>query len=89
MQLYTLLEHMEWTSADGKHVIYHMLTAIPWPARAAQQHTPPTPLSAWWGTQFDAAAFNCRHRRRPANHIIGWAARWIRLFAQERANALK
>ena len=80
-----LLAGMDWTSADGKHVIYHMLTALPWPQRAAAQAAPATPLSAWLGARFDAGSFQRRHRRRIANHIIKWAHYWISVFADKRA----
>ncbi len=59
------------SSADGMRDIYHMLTALPWPARAAPDTLlPAMPLSEWLGALFDAAAFQCRHRGRVADHAI-------------------
>ena len=85
-QLTDLLEGINWDTVDGRHVIFHVLTALPWPAAAAAQAEPATPLSHWLGSQFDAAIFQRRYRRRIANHIIRWAARWIRTFATARAD---
>jgi hypothetical protein len=86
-QLQALLSAVDWTSADGRHVIYHMLTALPWPARAAQGASPATPLSEWLGALFDAASFQRRHRRLAADHIVTWAARWIKALARARNDA--
>lgn len=87
-RLAELLTDMDWYSVDGKHVIYHMLTALPWPERAANQAHPATPLSAWLGRLFDTASFQRRHRRRIANHIIKWAYHWITSFAELRTRLL-
>jgi hypothetical protein len=84
-----LLTDMDWYSVDGKHIIYHMLTALPWPERAANQTQPATPLSAWLGKLFDTASFQRRHRRRIANHIITWAHHWIMSFAKLRTELLQ
>ena len=85
-QLTDLLEGINWDTMDGRHVIFHMLTALPWPAAAAAQAEPGTPLSHWLGSQYDATIFQRRYRRRIANHVIRWAARWIRTFATARAD---
>lgn len=77
-QLRALTEVADWTSADGKHVLYHLLTALPWPERAA---TARTPLTAWLGRLFDSTILERRHRRKIADTIIRWAAHWIRTFA--------
>ncbi len=84
-QLQALLTGKEWTSADGMHVIYHMLTALPWPARAASDTLlQAMTLSAWLGALVDAAAFQRRHRGRVADHVIMWASRWIKALARTR-----
>lgn len=88
-ELQTLLSAIDWYSADGKHVIFHCLTVVPWPARAARDTVPATPLSAWLGAMFDAASFQRRHRRRTADHITAWAARWIKTLARTRCAALR
>jgi hypothetical protein len=87
-QLLALLAAVDWYSADGKHAIFHLLTVLPWPARAAQGTVPATPLSAWLGAVFDAAAFERRHRRRIADHMVIWAAQWIKALACARRAAL-
>jgi hypothetical protein len=80
-QLQALLTGKEWTSADGMHVIYQMLTALPWPARAAPDTLlQAMPLSAWLGALVDAAAFqrrtvaaslttSSRGHRGPRHHV--------------------
>ena len=81
VELRELLDTTSWTSQDGKHVLFHLLTALPWPAAAA---TPRTPLSAWLGRLFDATLLQRRHRRKIADTVIRWASHWIKRFAAAR-----
>jgi hypothetical protein len=71
-----------WSTADGKHVLYHMLAALPWPARVAAGGG--APLSALLGRIFDETVLERRYRRRLADGVIRWASHWIRTFAAER-----
>ena len=96
-ELRALLDSVDWASADGKHVLYHMLTALPWPARVAVAGgagargagaDAATPLSAWLGSVFDATVLERRFRRRLADGIIRWASHWTRVFAAERWRVL-
>lgn len=81
VELRALLDGANWASQDGKHVLFHLLTALPWPAAAA---TPRTPLSAWLGRLFDATLLQRRHRRAIADTVIRWASHWIKRFAAKR-----
>jgi hypothetical protein len=47
------------------------------------------PLSAWLGALFDAAAFQRRHRGRVADHVIMWAAYWIKMLARSHQAAVQ
>lgn len=80
-QLQTLCDRATWIDADGKHVLFHLITALPWPASVATQCTP---LSAWLGKLFDDTILERRFRRRPADIVIRWASHWIKAFANER-----
>ncbi len=70
-----------WSSADGMHVLYHMLAALPWPARVAAGGG--APLSALLGRVFDETVLERRCRRRLAG-VIRWASHWIRTIAVKR-----
>jgi hypothetical protein len=76
-----LLEATNWASADGKHVLFHLLTALPWPERIA---TRDTPLSRCLGKLFDETVLERRFRRRVADNVIRWGAYWIKTFAARR-----
>lgn len=80
-ELRLLADSTAWTSADGKHVLYHLLTALPWPASVA---TARTPLSAKLGRLFDRTVLQRRFRRKIADTVIRWAAHWIKAFAATR-----
>jgi hypothetical protein len=71
-----------WSSADGKHVLNHMLAALPWPVRVAAGGG--APLSALLGRIFDETVLERHYRRRLGDGVIRWASHWIRTFAAER-----
>ncbi len=73
----SLLGH-RWTA---KHVLLHMLAALPWPARVAAGGGAPLALL---GHIFDETVLERRYRRRLADGVIRWASHWIRTFAAER-----
>jgi hypothetical protein len=99
-ELRALMEAADWSSADGKHVLFHMLTALPWPARVGGgggggggsggggggggSGVSTAPISTWLGRIFDETVLERRFRRRLADGIVRWASHWIRTFAAER-----
>lgn len=77
-ELANLLDRTDWSSADGKHVLFHLLTVLPWTETVA---TADTPLSAWQGRVFDDTCLARRYRRSPADMVVRWASHWGRAFA--------
>ena len=86
-ELRALLDRTDWNAADGRHVAYHMLTAVPWSATAVRSRAT-APLSAWLGDLFDDTSLPRRSRRGIANVVIDWADRWLRDFANLRGTLL-
>jgi hypothetical protein len=64
------------------HVLFHMLAALPWPARVATGGG--APLSALLGRIFDETVLVRRCLARLADGVIRWASHWIRTIALER-----
>ena len=77
---------MDWKSPDVRHVAFHLLTAVPWSATSTPGNT--WPLSSWLGSLFDKTRLQRRFRRNIANHVIRWADRWLRAFAELRGRLL-
>ena len=76
-----------WSSADGRHVLLHLLTVLPWTAAIADGGA--TPLSQWMGGVFDSTTLTRRNLRRTATRTVSWANHWIERFADKRWNLLK
>ena len=85
--LAALLAETSWSSADGRHVLLHLLTVLPWTAAIADGGL--TPLSHWMGGVFDSATLTRRNLRRTATRAVSWANHWIERFADTRWNLLK
>ena len=84
-----ILDDADWSSRDGKHLIFHLLCALPFPARIATGLAEATPLSAWLGKLFDETTLGRRFCRKTANHTILWAHKWITAFAKLRTSLLR
>lgn len=68
----------DWTSPEGKFVLFRLLIVAPW--TAASPHLPPGPLTRALGELFDAFTAK-NHLARPARNMwLSWAAGWLVKF---------
>jgi len=88
----TLTAACDWASGDGKYVLFHLLCAAPWMPRVVTTATPAVqasfPLTLALGRLFEATLLQSRHLRATSGHIVRFAAKWIREFADARCAAL-
>ena len=70
-----LAEHQDWTTAEGRFIMFRLLSLTPWPA--ALPEAAAGPLTALLGRMFDAANAKS-HRIRPlCNMWATWAQKWL------------
>ena len=70
-----LAERQDWTSPEGRFILFRLLTVATWPAAVPGCQF--GALGTLLGTMFDIVAAK-PHRLRPmANNWCGWAAKWL------------
>lgn len=70
-----LAEAQDWSSDEGKFLLFRLLSMATWPERIPD--TVPGPLTALLGRMFDRVAAK-PHRLRPlANMWAGWSSKWL------------
>jgi len=82
---------LDWSSADGKHVLYRMVLATPFPAAmvvAAAPAAGPLPLSLALGTLFDSVIVPTHPLRRPCGLWALWASLWAHNLTAARGAVL-
>lgn len=83
-----LLSSADWSSADCKHALFHLLVAVPWPASVAPVGV--APLSHAIGGLFDSVRTLPRHELHSVPTLaIAWAGHWIKRFAVVRWGLLE
>ena len=84
-------EGIDWSSTDGKHVLYRMVLAVPFPAAAITAASPAAgllPISLTLGTLFDSIVVPKQKLRKPCNTWALWASLWARALATARGSVL-
>jgi hypothetical protein len=84
-------EALDWSSADGKHVLYRMVLATPFPAAMASAAAPaagPLPLSLALGTLFDSIILPVQPLRKPCDLWTLWASLWAHSLTAARGAVL-
>ncbi len=72
---YTLAATQDWTSPEGRFIMFRLLGVAPWPAAVAG--CPFGALGSFLGTMFDRVTAK-PHRLRPlANNWCGWSSKWL------------
>ena len=82
---------LDWSSADGKHVLYRMVLATPFPAAmvvAAAPAAGPLPLSHALGTLFDSIIVPIHPLRKPCGKWALWASLWAHNLTAARGAVL-
>ena len=82
---------LDWSTADGKHVLYRMVLATPFPAAmvvAAAPAAGPLPLSLALGTLFDSVIVPTHPLRRPCGLWALWASLWAHNLTAARGAVL-
>jgi hypothetical protein len=73
-------------------VLFHLLCAAPWMPRVVTTVTPAAqacfPLTLTLGRLFEATKLQSRFLRSTSGHIVRFATKWIREFADARCAAL-
>ena len=86
-------EGIDWSTTDGKHVLYRMVLAVPFPAAAVTAASPAAgllPISLALGTLFDSIVVPKQKLRKPCNTwaLRLWASLWARALAAARGSVL-
>jgi hypothetical protein len=85
------VEDIDWSTTDGKHVLYRMVLAVPFPAAAVTAASPAAgllPISLALGTLFDSIVVPKQKLRKPCNTWALWASLWARALAAARGSVL-
>jgi hypothetical protein len=84
--VHTALRAADWSSEDGKHVLYRLLTVMPFPAvvtDVAASPTRPLPLTRALGELFDSVVVEPRWLRTVSGTWTRWASGQIVDLARE------